>query len=198
MSLMKTKSEKLFEAFLIRNQIPFERIAKSETRTPDYLVTCADTKTVFEVKELSKDDKFSTAPLAVSSRTVGEHIRSKITQARKQIQWGSARGYLSILLIYNNLDRSFQMFGTEDIDFVSAMYGEHTLEIDDTSRIRTSYFGKRNSLSGEKNTSFSALGRSSDRNAEIEITLFENAFAEWSIPYERLSPCWNIVRVTIT
>jgi hypothetical protein len=48
---------------------------------PDYSVTCGAATIIFEVKELSEDANFQKQPLQISSRTVGEHIRSKIGQS---------------------------------------------------------------------------------------------------------------------
>ena len=52
---------------------------------------------IFEVKEPSEDANFHKQPLQAVSRTVGEHIRSKIGQARKQIQFG-ARQFVDFAL----------------------------------------------------------------------------------------------------
>jgi hypothetical protein len=192
----KTKSESVFETFLSQHQIPFEPIPASESRRPDYLVTCGSAKIVFEVKELSVDENFSMEPLTVSSRIVGDHIRSKITQGKRQVQWGAEQGLPSVLLVYNNLDTELQLFGTEDPDFLCAMYGEYTLKIDKvTGQIGEAFYGRNRSLAADKNTSFSALGRLLDRRGDVEVTLFENAFAERPISFDQLSPCWNVIRV---
>ena len=53
---------------------------------------------------------------------MGDHIRSKIAEARRQVQYGAKQGIPSVLLVYNNLD-PIHLFGTEDQDFISAMYG---------------------------------------------------------------------------
>ncbi len=121
----KTKSESVFETFLSQHQISFEPIPASESRRPGYLVTCGSAKIVFEVKELSVDENFSMEPLTVSSRIVGDHIRSKITRTRRSVRW------------------------------------------DD-------YWTGR---------------------GDVEVALFENAFAERPISFDQLSPCWNVIRV---
>ncbi|HEY1384419.1 MAG TPA: hypothetical protein VGF43_12430 [Dongiaceae bacterium] len=199
MKTRKTKSESVFESFLSLNQIPFEPIPTSGSRAPDYLVTCGVAKIVFEVKELFEDENFSTKPLTTSSRIVGDHIRSKISQAKRQVQWGAQQGFASVLLVYNNLDTQLQLFGTEDQDFLCAMYGEYTLKIDKQSgQVGDAFYGRNHALAPGKNTSFSALGRLLDRQGSIEITLFENAFAERPISYDQLSPCWKVIRVQVS
>lgn len=194
----KTKSESIFESFLSLHQIPFEPIPASESPRPDYLVTCGAEQIVFEVKEVSEDEDFSTKPSTVSSRIVGDHIRSKMKQGKRQVQWGTEQGFPSVLLVYNNLDTQLQLFGTEDHDFLCAMYGEYTVKIDRlTGRKGEAFYGRNHALAADKNTQFSALGRLSDRRGDIEITLFENTFAERPILYDQLPSCWNVIRVQV-
>lgn len=141
---------------------------------------------MFEVKEMSEDDNLQKEQFAVSSRTVGDHVRRKITEAKSQIQFGANLGLPSVMLIYNDIDLRF---GTEDRDFWSAMYGEHTVRIEVNSRkITDSYSGRNKSFMESKNTSFSAVGRlfRHPRSDNIEVTLFENIFAKIPLPYERL------------
>jgi hypothetical protein len=195
----KTKSEEVFEDFLSRHQLPFEPIPAAGSPRPDYLVTSGTVKIIFEVKELTADENFTTEQFKVSSRIVGDHVRSKIAEAKKQIQWGTAQGIPSVLLIYNNLDTVFHMFGTEDHDFLCAMYGEYTLLLDKvTGESRGHvFYGRNQSFAEQKNTSFSALGHLSPQRGDIAVTLFENAFAKVPIPYAALPACFDLRRVNI-
>jgi hypothetical protein len=126
---MKTRSEELFEGFLAANNVRFEKIKEDASPRPDYLVTESNLQLVFEVKELAEDENFgvvtdpSMPHIKSHSRTIGDHVRRRIEGSNKQIQYGAKQGISSILLIYNNLDPVFQMFGTEDMDFTAAMYG---------------------------------------------------------------------------
>jgi hypothetical protein len=113
-----TVSEAAIEKFLHASGLSFERVQEAETRLPDYLVTADGLSLMFEVKELAKDENFR--HLGVSSRIVGDHIRSKIKQARDQVRCGANQGIPSILLIYNALD-PMHMFGTENHDFIDAV-----------------------------------------------------------------------------
>jgi hypothetical protein len=103
-----------------------------------------------------------------------------------------------VLLIYNDLDRVFQTFGTADIDFIAAMLGEYTILIDTKTHKPSEVFnGKKQSLQRGKNTSFSALGRLSDRGGKTMVTLFENVFALVKVPYEQLPPCFDVRRAEV-
>jgi hypothetical protein len=55
---MKTKSEELFENFLSRNDVLFERIEEETSPRPDYLISVGNLQLMFKVKELSKDKNF--------------------------------------------------------------------------------------------------------------------------------------------
>lgn len=189
-----TESESIFEKYLERNGLSFERVPVASSPRPDYLVMSGAGTLAFEVKELSSDKNFKADSFSVSSRTVGNHIRDKIVKARKQIRFGADRGIPSILVIYNNID-PLQMFGTEEHDFKAAMYGAHTLSIDKSSgKIVNSFQGRNASFTEENRTYFSALARLSTFNSQIRLTLFENIFAAVSIEYDALPACFEIVR----
>jgi hypothetical protein len=193
MTTTKTISERAFEDFLTRSQLAFEPIPQADAPRPDYMVTCGTTTIIFEVKELSEDANFCKLPFQVSSRTIGEHIRSKIGKARKQIQFGARQGFPSVLLIYNDVD-PMHLFGTENHDFAAAMYGEWTLRIGRKNGIAVdSFHGRDRSFGEDKNTSFSAVGRLAPRRGEMKVTLFENAFAKLPLPYNELPSCFEIV-----
>lgn len=194
---MKTKSEETFEKFLIENNIEFEKIKEEDSPRPDYLVKTSELKLVFEIKELAKDEEFKTEPFAVSSRKVGEHIRKKIHDSRKQIQFAAKQGIPSILLIYNNID-PMHLFGTENHDFIYAMYGDYTLVFNkSTGEITDSFYGQNQSLSETKNISFSAVGRLSPYFSRMKVTLFENVFSKVKIQYDRLPVCFDVINVQI-
>lgn len=141
----RTKSEGIFERFLTDNSVAFRRIQEESSSRPDYLVTVGDARLTFEVKEISEDENFGViadpkhANIRSNSRTVGDHVRARIKGSRKQIQYGANQGLPSILLIYDSLDRVFQDFGTSDLDFTTAMYGELTLLMDKHSAPLPSY-----------------------------------------------------------
>jgi len=145
---------------------------------------------IFEVKELTEDEKFGVvdaahAHIKSSSGTIGEHVRLRITGFKKQIQYGARQGIPSLVLIYKDLERVFQAFGTDDTDFIAAMYGELTIAIDkNTQKASEMFNGKNQSLQAAENTSFSAVGRLCDRGGKTTVTLFENIFALVKVPFE--------------
>jgi hypothetical protein len=201
---MRTKSEELFEGFLVQNSLSFEKIKEEASPRPDYLVTVGDVQLVIEVKELSEDDNFgvikdpSMPHVSSNWRIAGDHVRRRIEGSRRQIQHGANQGIPSILLIYNKLDPVFQ-FGTQDLDFTTAMYGECTVLIDINTRQMSDRFnGKNQALQERKNTSFSAVGRLSERGEKTTVTLFENVFAKVMVPYGQLPPCFDVRRVEVS
>lgn len=202
---VKTKSEEIFEQFLNVNDVQFRKIEEAAWRTPDYLVTLGNVQLIFEVKELTRDENFdvvenpSTPEIKVHSRTIGDHIRKRIRDSQRQIQYGTDQGIASILLIYNSLDSGFQMFGTEDTDFIAAMNGEYTVSINTTTGNRSAMFnGQNQSFQECKNTSFSAIGRLSDIADQLRVTLFENVFAKVQLPFEVMPTCFDVRRIRKT
>ena len=89
---MKTTSELAFESFLIENNLTFEKIEEETTRRPDYLVQIGDVKLMFEIKELDFEG---------GNRTIGDHVRRKIKEARGQVRYGAEQGVPAVLLVYN-------------------------------------------------------------------------------------------------
>lgn len=57
---------------------------------------------------------------------MGDHVRAKINEARKQVKVALNNRSPGILLIYNNLGPR-EAFGTEQHDFIAAMYGGPTV-----------------------------------------------------------------------
>jgi hypothetical protein len=201
---MKTKSERLFEGFLSTHNLRFERICEDATPRPDYRVLIGDSQIIFELKELSEDEKFAVVKdpafphIKSSSRTMGDHVRRRIESSKKQIQYGAKEGVPSVLLIYNNIDPVFQDFGTESMDFIAAMYGAYTIVVDAESRTATDWFnGKDRMLQESKNTSFSAVGHLADRADRTTVALYENVFAKAKVPYDQMPACFDVRRVDI-
>ncbi len=194
----RTLSEEVFERFLTKHSLSFDKIATADTPRPDYFVTAGDLKIVFEIKELTRDENFKiTRDGSIAHRIIGDHVRSAITQAAKQIQYGAkGLGLPSILLIYNKIDHCF---GTENHDFIAGMYGEPTLLLDPQTGAPVSpvFHGRNARLRNERNTSFSAVGRLSSYSEETRVTVFENVYAHVPIPYEQLPACLEVVRIEI-
>jgi hypothetical protein len=192
---LKPKAEALFESFCDSHAVPWKRVPVEKTRTPDYIISLNGQSLYFEIKQIDKDDDFKMSQ-GVSSRTVGSHIRQKILDSRKQVQVGAKLGAPSILLVYNNLD-PMQLFGTEQHDFIAAMYGQMTVELKD-SRIVDSYHGRNSLLRDDHNTSFSAVGHLRNSATGPIVRLYENAFARNSLNVVSLPPYFEVVYVEVT
>jgi hypothetical protein len=205
----KSKSEEVLESFLTLNNILFgkieETVNEKGTRRPDYLTQIGELKVVFEVKELVKDENFGVAGdsssqgIMLNSRVPGAHVRKLIHGSKGQIQWGANQGLPSILLVYNKLDPRFQRFGTDDLDFKTAMYGQLEGLINIETREASELFhGRQNEIQETKNTSFSAVGALTDTYGEpLRVRLFENPYAKVKVPYELLPACFEVTRIHI-
>lgn len=191
----KTISESAFEQFCSSNALPLTRVQASAEASPDYCVRLGSVETYFEIKQLDQDTEFSST---TSSRTIGDHIRAKINDARNQVRAVAKSGAPAVLLIYNNLDAQ-QCFGTEKHDFMAAMYGEPTVSLSlQSGQIVDSFHGRNSSLRGDKNRSFSAIGRLLARpDGTIAVHLYENVHAQVPLPYGALPPCITFNRVEL-
>lgn len=190
----KTVSETLFEEFRWFNALPFERINEGTAPTPDYLVVLNGVDTYVEVKQIDEDEAF--APTRMS-RTLGSHIRAKINQARDQVRSAASQRAPAILLIYNNLD-PLQSFGTEQQDFIAAMYGEPTIRVSlDTGKILDAFHGRNKSLRAGKNDSFSAVGRLRREAIAPHVHVYENIYAKIPLDYASLPTCVSYNRVEL-
>jgi hypothetical protein len=93
----------------------------------------------------------------------------------------------------------FQLSGTDDLDFRTAMYGELTMLIDKSTRETSDMFqGRKNKLQESKNTSFGAVGRLTDRGGKLTVTLFENVHSKVKVPYDLLPFCFEVKRIEIS
>ena len=186
-----TSSELLFERFCALHGLRCARIEEGITPTPDYQVVLSGVETVFEIKQLDEDENFL---VARSSRTLGDHVRAKINEARNQVRPAAKRGSPAILLIYNNLD-PLQAFGTEQQDFVAAMYGKPTVTVSvGTGAILDSFEGRNKSFRDGKNDSFSAIGHLKQSDSGPLVRLYENLHAKVPLAYDQLPPCFKVIR----
>jgi len=191
----KTISEETFEKFCKLNNLPCEKIPEQNNKTPDYKVTINSKIVIFEIKQIDSDDGFTEK---ASSRTVGKRVREKIDDARKQFKESSENNLPSVLLIYNNLD-SMQKFGTEEHDFITAMYGEMTISLlPKTHTIIDSFHGKNQSLRHDKNTSFSGVGHLYTTCEAPAVLIYENLYSKNKLDYQSLPSCIDVKRVELT
>jgi hypothetical protein len=199
---VNTKSEALFEEFLHSNGARFSRIEEvkeKDAKRPDYIVEIGDVRIMFEVKQLGDDEDAERAQLTGGwSSTPGAQLRQRITRSKKQIQFGADQGIPAVLLVYNNTDPIFQLRGTDEFDFRTAMYGELTMLIDTRAQEKSEFFhGRKKEMQESKNTSFSAVGHLCSLGGTTTVTLWENTYAKVKIPFEQLAPCFAVRRVEI-
>jgi hypothetical protein len=186
-----TVSEVHFERFCEAHGIPCTRIEAGKSSTPDYMIRISNSSVDVEIKQIDEDEDFSSNR---SKRTIGDHIRAKINEARNQVRPAECQGRPAILLIYNNLD-PLQMFGTEQHDFVAAMYGEPTVAFRvGTGAINHSFEGRNKSLRSDKNTSFSAVGHIKRSTNGLLVHVYENIHATVSLDYSSLPTCLSFTR----
>ena len=189
----KTESELLFETFCANNRLDWAPHGTGTTPTPDYRLDLAGATVYVEVKEIESEAGF--IPGGRQTRTVGEHVRRKISEAKAQLQAASQAGFPTILLVYNSIDPC-QAFGTEDQDFTFAMYGEWTVFFKN-GEIEDSFNGRNSSLRPNANTSFSAVGHLRRTENGVKVKIFENAHARIPLPYDALPECFEVVRIEI-
>lgn len=189
----RTESEALFESFCVSHRLDWAPHETATTPTPDYRLMFSGTTVCVEVKQIDSESGFE--PGGVHSRTVGDHVRRKIAEAREQLQAASHAGLPTILLVYNSVD-PLQLFGTDIHDFVCAMYGEWTVRLRE-GRIEDSFHGRNSSLRRNANTSFSAVGHLYRAAGGAKVKLFENVYARHPLPYDQLPDCFEVIRIEI-
>lgn len=193
--MQKTRSEAVFESWLDANMLQWRCIPPGSNRTADYAVTIAPgVEVIFELKQIEtnrdwKDD-------VVHGGEVGASVRERINRSKSQIKASSAEGKAAVLVVFNDYD-PLQLSGTENHDFVAAMYGGYTLKLGvESRRITGRFLGNGKSFQSNKNTSFSAIGRlkQSGREAAPSVTIFENIHASIPLDYGALPKCFEVVR----
>jgi hypothetical protein len=178
-----TVSELAFEEFCASSGLSARRIEEGVDPTPDYVMTVDGISVYVEIKQIDEDANFSSAR---QIRSPGTHVRAKINAARNQVRQACENGFPAILLIYNNLD-PLQMFGTEQHDFLAAMYGELTVFLPRTPKSSSGLVhGRNQALRGDKNTSFSAVGWLHRNERGVAVHLYENMYASVPLDYEAL------------
>ncbi len=90
------------------------------------------------------------------------------------------------------------MFGTEEHDFIAAMYGEMTLVFNKAeNRFTNSFYGRNRSFGEDKSVYFSAVGLLSNIGGTVKVQICENAFAQNPIDFSKIPSCIEVVRVEL-
>ena len=171
------------------------RVSAGPEKTPDYMLVLGTTSVAVEIKQIESMEGFNRG--GVSSRTVGKHVRNQITEARKQLQSAARFGLPAILLVHNTVD-PVQLFGTEQHDFICAMYGELTVSIRKCDgAVGETFQGRNAKLRHDTNTSFSGVGHLRQLRNGAAITVYENVYAAHPLPFQEIPPCIEVVRVKV-
>ncbi|MFC7520062.1 hypothetical protein ACFQS6_07305 [Xanthomonas populi] len=101
--MQSTVSEKLFEVFCAQHLLQCHRVAETSSKTPDYHLQTGDTVVGVEIKQIESDRGINPTD-GTWSRTIGWHVRQKITEARAQMGVVARAGMPAVLLIYNTVD----------------------------------------------------------------------------------------------
>jgi hypothetical protein len=111
------------------------------------------------------------------------------------LKTASEAGLPAILLIHNTVDPQ-QMFGTEEHDFVFAMYGELTVRLIN-GRATDSFHGRNAKIRHDANISFSGVGHLKRVADGAEVKIFENVYAQYPLPFKFVPACIEVVRVEV-
>ena len=179
--------------FCQQNLLNWERVPTSTAKTHDFNLQLGASTVAVEIEQIESLRGFN--PSGVSSRVVGSHVRHKITEARGQLQLAAQSGAPTILLIHNTID-PMQLFGTEQHDFIGAMYGELTVHILAGS-LGHPFHGRNAKLRYNANTSFSGVGHLMRHGAGAKITVYENVYAAYPLPFGQIPNCIDVVRVAV-
>ncbi|HUE15931.1 MAG TPA: hypothetical protein VMR25_17300 [Planctomycetaceae bacterium] len=175
----KTESEALFEAFCTALSIPWDRVPRSRTKTPDYVVTLGGHRVVTEVKQIEPgdDDKRLLAAGAAWSDP-GRRVRQKIQASSKQLRARSG-GTLPTLLVLYDLG-TFR--GTDSDDVKTAMFGDESATVrrlpGEALEISPIQPGGHRKCTEQSNTSISAIALMRPfETYGARLALFHNHFA---------------------
>jgi RNA-binding protein YlmH len=91
-----------------------------------------------------------------------------------------------------------QMFGTEEHDFITAMYGEMTLLLNKKeNKFTDSFYGRNRSFSEDKSVYFSAVGFLSNNMERVRVQIYENVFAKNPLDFSKIPNCIEVTRVEL-
>jgi hypothetical protein len=187
--MVRTTSEREFEAFCQSRGIPLARIPEAETRTPDYEIEVQGQRIVVEVKETSPDPEERQSDRLLEERgvglatggTPGDRVRKMIASASPQLKARSA-GVLPTLLVIFDRGRAFGH--VEDYHVRVAMYGLEQIHLAvppiGTGRpyATGASHGPKRKMTESDNTSVSAVASLVMPGAgQHELLVYRNRFA---------------------
>ena len=192
-----TESEIKFEQFCNAQNIKFDRINMGQARTPDYDIFVNSQKIVVEVKELQANDEDKKAvqdweiqkSAIWGSRRIGDRIRYKLDDAKRQIEVRAKGICPSMLFLYD--DRPFPVRGIFSYEILVAMYGWETIDLHAPEKLGEPVtFGKHRFGKGKKfhervHTYISGLAILSESTSDsLHLAIYVNDYADKPLPYE--------------
>ncbi|MBI5665223.1 MAG: hypothetical protein HZC49_09120 [Nitrospirae bacterium] len=194
-----TESEIKFEQFCSSCNIFFDRITTGDSVTPDYHILVNGKKIVVEIKELDVNEaekkvlqNMETERTVVwGSNHVGDRIRYKVNDAKRQLESSAKDICPSMLIIYDK--RPYPIGGIFQYEILVAMYGCETIELHvPQSPDKAVTFGKHRFGKGKKFrvgvhsyiSGLAVLYHNTSNNFRLDV--YVNEFADKPLPYEEL------------
>jgi len=196
-----TISEQQFERFCNTYGLPFKRLTPDIHKTPDYEVVLGGQRTIVEIKELTSNDEEvkvvrdlrEKRSASWGSAKVGNRIRYKIDDSKRQLERLAAGKCPGILLLYDT--RPIPVRGISPYEILVAMYGFETVDLHvpekmgEPVRFGKHRFGKGKKLRQDCHTFISAVGVLRETNPEgsLHLDLYDNVFADSPLSLEQLA-----------
>jgi len=199
------ESEIKFEQFCVGQGIPFERITTGSFTTPDYDIYVHGQKIVVEVKEFetNEDDKKVLQEIQTQSHIssgihrVGDRIRYKIDNAKRQVENRAKGCFPSLLVLYDT--RPYPIRGISPYEIIAAMYGWETIDLHISKKVGEPikfglhHFGKGKKFREGVHTYISGLAvLSESKNNSLRLDIYVNDFADKPLPFENLLQMENV------
>ena len=201
-----TISEKLFEQFCRENNIEFSRLLPDGNKTPDYEINLDDQHTILEIKEFALNDEEKAAINDFKKKgysswdqsKLGNRIRYKIDDSKRQIQRLASGKSSAILLLYDA--RPFPIKGISPYEIEVAMYGWESIDLhvpenlEEPVRFGKHRFGKGKKFRHDCHTYISAIGmlKEIDPTEPLHLDLYLNVYADIPLQIDSLITRKNI------
>ena len=193
-------SEKKFESFCDIGEILYTRLTPEGKKTPDYEIVLGGCRMIVEIKELTPndDEKKGIKDLEEKkwatwgSSKVGNRIRYKIDDSKRQIERLASKICPAILLLYDT--RPFPVRGISPYEILVAMYGFETIDVhvpkNPNSKLTFGKhrFGKGKKIHHDQHNYISSVGvlRELESEGNLHIDLYNNVFSDKPLPFLKL------------
>ena len=155
---------------------------------------------IFEIKELTPNEEDTRALREMEEKhsaswgmgKVGNRIRYKIDDAKRQLERLASGRYPGVVLLYDARPQIIRGVYTYEIEV--AMYGFETIDLHVSDKIGEPVtfgkhrFGKGKKIRRDCHTFISAVGVLQERNSDgtLHMDLYHNVFAEKPLPLDKL------------